>query len=413
MAKQIGPSNIAVIGMEWGDEGKGKIIDFLAEKADVVARYNGGNNAGHTIEYDDKKIVVHLVPSGIIRKNTLNLIGNGLVIDPKVLLDEIKFLEKNNVRISAENFVVSENAHIILPHHVAEDKSTGSKIGTTARGIGPAYADKAARIGLKFYEFVDDVIFRQRFGEEEFYSAYSKYAEALKPYVNDTTSIINSALDKNKKVIFEGAQGTLLDVDHGTYPFVTSSSTISGGICTGLGIPPKKVYSVLGVCKAYKTRVGNGPFPSEISGPVGQKIQKVGKEFGATTGRERRVGWFDAVIGKYAVMVNGIDSVALTKLDVFTTISKIRICVAYKYKGNLIQNFTSNIKILQDCQQVYEELDGWWDDLSKVKAYDQLPNNAKKYLRRIEDLLKVPISIVSIGPRREQTIVARSEFLFS
>ena len=412
MAKQIGPSNIAVIGMEWGDEGKGKIIDFLAEKADVVARYNGGNNAGHTIEFDDKKIVVHLVPSGIIRKNTLNIVGNGLVVDPKVLLDEIKFLEKNNVKVSAENFAVSENAHVILPYHVAEDKSSGSKIGTTARGIGPAYADKAARIGLKVYEFVDDTIFRKKFGEEEFYSSYSKYAEALKSYVRDTTSIINSALDKNKKVLFEGAQGTLLDIDHGTYPFVTSSSTISGGICAGLGIPPKKVQSVLGVCKAYKTRVGLGPFPTEISGPIGEKIQKIGKEFGATTGRERRVGWFDAVIGKYAVMVNGIDSIALTKLDVFTTISKIRICVAYKYKGNLIQNFTSNIKILQDCQPVYEELDGWWDDLSKVKTYDQLPNNAKKYLRRIEDLLKVPISIVSVGPKREQTIVARNEFLF-
>ena len=411
MTKQFGPSNIAVIGMEWGDEGKGKIIDFLAEKADVVARYNGGNNAGHTIEADNKKIVLHLVPSGVIRKNTLNVVGNGLVVDPKVLLDEIKFLEKNGIKVSSNNLVISENAHVILPHHVEEDKSTGSKIGTTARGIGPAYADKAARIGLKVYEFIDDAIFRKRFGDEEFYQEYKKYAEELKQYVGDTTSIINGALDKNKKIIFEGAQGTLLDIDHGTYPFVTSSSTIAGGICTGLGIAPKKVQNVLGVCKAYKTRVGLGPFPTEITGAVGQKIQKMGKEFGATTGRERRVGWFDALIGKYAVMVNGIDSIALTKLDVFTTIEKLKICVGYKHKGNILTNFTTNIKILQNCQPVYEELDGWWDDITKVKSYDQLPNNAKKYLRRIEELLKVPISIISVGPRREQTIVARSEFL--
>lgn len=411
MAKQIGPSNIAVVGMEWGDEGKGKIVDFLAEKADIVARYNGGNNAGHTIEFDDNKIVVHLVPSGIIRKNTLNIVGNGLVIDPKVLIDEIKFLEKNNIRISPENFVISENAHVILPSHVEEDKSTGSKIGTTARGIGPAYADKAARIGLKVYELIDDNIFRKRFGDEEFYAEYSKCAASLKPYVADTTMLINSALDKNSKVIFEGAQGTLLDIDHGTYPFVTSSSTISGGICTGLGIPPKKVQAVLGVCKAYKTRVGMGPFPSEITGPVGEKIQKVGKELGATTGRQRRVGWFDALVGKYSVMLNGVDSIALTKLDVFTTIEKLKICVAYKYKGSIIKNFTTNVKILQNCQPVYEELDGWWDDITKIKAYDNLPENAKKYLRRIEELLKAPISIVSVGPKREQTIVTRSEFL--
>ncbi len=412
MARQTGPSNIAVVGMEWGDEGKGKIIDFLAEKADVVARYNGGNNAGHTIEFDDKKVVVHLVPSGIIRKNTLNVVGNGLVVDPKVLIDEIKFLGKNSIKVSQDNFVISENAHIILPQHISEDKSTGSKIGTTARGIGPAYADKAARIGLKVYEFVDDSLFRKRFGDEEFYNEYKQYAEALKPYVNNSTLIVNSALDKGKKILFEGAQGTLLDIDHGTYPYVTSSSAVSGGVCTGLGVAPRKVQSVLGVCKAYKTRVGLGPFPSEITGATGEKIQKIGKEFGATTGRQRRVGWFDAVIGKYAVMVNGIDSIAFTKLDVLTTISKIKICVAYRHKGNLIQDFTTNIKILQDCQPVYEELDGWWDDLAKIKTYDQLPNNAKKYLRRIEELLKVPISIISIGPKREQTIVARSEFLF-
>lgn len=405
-------SNIAVIGMEWGDEGKGKIVDFLAEKADVVARFNGGNNAGHTIESGGSKVVLHLIPSGIMRKNKLNVVGNGLVIDPKVLLNEIKNLEKSGIKVSPENLAISENAHIILPHHIEEDKNIGSKIGTTARGIGPAYTDKAARIGLKVYEFVDEGIFKKRFGEEEFYQEYMKYAETLKPFVADTTTIINNLMGNNKKIVFEGAQGTLLDIDHGTYPFVTSSNATAGGICTGLGISPKKVQSILGVCKAYKTRVGMGPFPTEITGAAGEKIQKTGKEFGATTGRKRRVGWFDALIGKYAVMINGIDSIAMTKLDVFTTIEKLKICVAYKHKSGIIKDFTTNLKILQNCEPVYEELDGWWDDITKVRAYDRLPNNAKKYLRRIEELLKVPISIVSVGPKREQTIVARHEFLF-
>lgn len=412
MAKQTGPSNIAVIGMEWGDEGKGKIVDFLAEKADIIARFNGGNNAGHTIEIGNSKTVLHLIPSGVMHKNKLNVVGNGLVIDPKVLLQEIKNLEKKNIKITPQDFIISENAHVILPHHIEEDKKTGAAIGTTARGIGPAYTDKAARIGLKFYEFVDNDIFKKRFGNAEFYPEYKKYAEELKPYIQDTTSIMNDSINKGKKIIFEGAQGTLLDIDHGTYPFVTSSNCTAGGISTGLGISPKKIQSVLGVCKAYKTRVGNGPFPTEITGSTGEKIQKIGKEFGATTGRQRRVGWFDALVGKYSVMLNGIDSIALTKLDVFTTIEKLKICVAYKHKGNILQNFTTNLKILQNCQPVYEELDGWWDDLTKIKTYDQLPNNAKKYLRRIEELLKTPISIISVGPQREQTIVTRNEFLF-
>jgi len=412
MAKQSsGPSNIAVIGMEWGDEGKGKIIDFLAEKADVIARFNGGNNAGHTIEVDDKKIVLHVIPSGVMYKNKLNVLGNGMVIDPKILLEEIEFLKKNSIKITPENLAISENAHVILPQHIEQDKKFGSKIGTTSRGIGPAYTDKASRTGLRIYEFVDDAIFNKIFGNENFFQEYKNYAEALKPFVNDTSMLMNYALLKNQKIIFEGAQGTLLDIDHGTYPYVTSSNTIAGGVCTGLGIPPKKIQSVLGVCKAYNTRVGLGPFPAEITGAIGEKIQKIGKEFGATTGRQRRVGWFDALVGKYAVMINGIDSIALTKLDVFTTVEKLKICVAYKHKGEIIKNFTTNIKVLQNCQPVYEELDGWWDDITKVRRYDMLPNNAKKYLAKIEELLKVPISIISVGPKREQTIVAKPEFL--
>jgi len=413
MAKAVSAhSNIAVIGMEWGDEGKGKIIDFLAEKANVVARFNGGNNAGHTIEFDNKKIVLHLVPSGIIRKNTINVIGNGLVIDPKVLVEEIRKLEKFGVKVSPDNFVVSENAHVILPHHIEEDKKAGGAIGTTARGIGPAYIDKIARIGMKFYEFIDNGIFKKRFGDEEFYDQYLGYADTLRQYAGNTADVMNEFLDKGQRVLFEGAQGTLLDIDHGTYPFVTSSNATVGGVCTGLGIPPKKVQSVLGVCKAYKTRVGLGPFPTEIVDSLGSKIQKIGNEFGSTTGRQRRVGWFDALVGKYAVKLNGIDSIAFTKLDVLTTVEKLKICVAYKYKGRVMQKFTANIRILQGCEPVYEELDGWWDDITKINTYDGLPNNAKRYLRRIEELLSTPISIISVGPKREQTIVARPEFLF-
>ena len=412
MHKQIECCNIAVIGMEWGDEGKGKIIDFLSEKADVIARFNGGNNAGHTIEVGESKIILHLVPSGVMHSDKLNIIGNGLVVDPKALVQEIADLEKNNINLTPKRLAVSENAHVILPRHIEEDKRMGRAIGTTARGIGPAYTDKAARTGLKMYEFVDESLFRKRFGSEQIYEEYGSYADALRPYVKNTSTMINDLMDKNKKVIFEGAQGTLLDIDHGTYPFVTSSSTTSGGICTGLGISPKKIQNVLGVCKAYKTRVGNGPFPTEITGTMGDKIQKAGKEVGSTTGRDRRVGWFDALVGRYAVMINGIDSIALTKLDVLTTVDKIKICVAYKYKGSVINEITTNIKVLQNCQPVYEDIDGWWDDITKIKSYDQLPINAKKYLRRIEELLKVPISLISVGPKREQTIVSRQESLF-
>ena len=412
MSKAYNPSNIAVVGMEWGDEGKGKIIDFLSEKADVIARFNGGNNAGHTIEIGREKTVLHLIPSGIMHKNKLNFIGNGVVIDPKIIIKEIKNLEKNKIKVTPENLVISEHAHVIFPHHIEEDKKIGGKIGTTARGIGPCYTDKAARVGLRMCDFVDTDVLKQRFGEEEFFREYEEYAEFLRPYVDDSTYLLNSALDKNKKVLFEGAQGTLLDIDHGTYPFVSSSNSTTGGICTGLGVSPRKVQSVLGVCKSYKTRVGNGPFPTEVTGAIGQKIQSTGKEFGATTGRERRVGWFDALIGRYAVMINGIDSIALTKLDVLTTVQKIKICVGYKYKGKLIDRFTSNLKILEKCQPVYEEVDGWWDDLTKVTSYNKLPDNAKKYVSRIEQLLKVPVSIISVGPRRDQTIIARPEFLF-
>jgi adenylosuccinate synthase len=409
--KSLTSQNIAVIGMEWGDEGKGKIIDFLSEQADVIARFNGGNNAGHTIKVGDKKVVLHLIPSGALHRNKLNIIGNGLVVDPKVLVAEILKMAENGIELTPKTLAVSDNAHVILPPHIAEDRRIGGKIGTTARGIGPAYTDKSARIGMRMGEFTNLPIFKKRFGAIEFFQEYKEYSEALKPYITDTATLINESIDSGSKVLFEGAQGTLLDIDHGTYPFVTSSNAIAGGICTGLGISPKKVQNVLGVCKAYKTRVGSGPFPTEITGAVGEKITKIGNEFGATTGRQRRVGWFDAVIGKYAVMLNGVDSIALTKIDVLTTIEKLKICVAYKYKGTILRNFPTDINVLQSCQPVYEEMQGWWDDITKVKSYSQLPENAKKYIRRIEELLQVPASVISVGPERSQTIVARPELL--
>jgi adenylosuccinate synthase len=386
--------NIAVIGAQFGDEGKGKIIDFLAENADVVARFNGGNNAGHTIQVKDKTTISHLIPSGILHKGTINIIGNGLVVDPKVLMQEIEDLRSKGVKVTPDNLVVSENAHVILEKHIHEDKEKNKHLGTTFRGIGPAYTDKAARKGLRVIDYVN------------------KNKSPLKPFVKNTTLLVNELIDKNKKVLFEGAQGTLLDIDHGTYPYVTSSNVIAGGICTGLGVGPKKIDKVVGIAKAYITRVGNGPMPTELNDETGKLIQKTGDEFGATTGRARRCGWFDALIGKYAVMINGLDAVALTKLDVLSGLEKIKICVGYKYKNKIIKNFSNNIEILKNCEPVYEELQGWKENLENVTDFGKLPDNAKKYIKRIEELLQVPVAIISIGPERNQTIVLRKEFLF-
>jgi len=388
---------LAIIGMQFGDEGKGKIIDFLAEKADVVARFNGGNNAGHTIKVNNKEVVLHLIPSGVLHKGKINIIGNGVVVNPDVLVQEIDNLAMMGIKVTPENLVISENAHIILEEHIEEDKTKHAHIGTTSRGIGPAYMDKAERTGLRVIKYVNK---------------NKEFSDKLKPFVKDTTLLINNLLDNNKKVLFEGAQGTLLDIDHGTYPFVTSSNTIIGGACTGLGIGPKKIENSLGVIKAYVTRVGNGPFPTELEDNFGAYIQKKGKEFGATTGRARRVGWFDGLIGKYSTMINGLDAFIMTKIDVLSGINKLKICTGYKYEGKTIKNFTTNLEILKDSEPVYETLPGWKEDISKVTKFDKLPKNAIKYIKRIEELLGIPASIVSLGPGREQTIVLRKEFLF-
>jgi adenylosuccinate synthase len=390
------PKNITVIGTQFGDEGKGKIIDFLAEKADVIARFNGGNNAGHTIKVNDKTTILHLIPSGILHNGKINIIGNGVVVDPKVLMQEIEDLRNKGVKVTPDNLVLSENAHVILENHIKEDKEKNKHLGTTSRGIGPAYTDKIARAGLRVIDYINK--------DDEF-------SKKISPFVKNTTLLINNLIDKNKKVLFEGAQGTLLDIDHGTYPYVTSSNTISGGVCLGLGIGPKNVGNVIGIAKAYITRVGAGPLPTELKDEVGKQIQDIGKEFGATTGRARRCGWFDALIGKYAVMVNGLDTIALTKLDVLSGLEKIKICISYKHKNKIIKDFSSNVEILENCEPIYEEMPGWKEKLDNINKFNDLPENAKKYIKRIEELMEIPVCIVSIGPERNQTLVLKKEFL--
>ena len=390
------PKNITVIGTQFGDEGKGKIIDFLAEKANVIARFNGGNNAGHTIKVNDKTTILHLIPSGILHNGKINIIGNGVVVDPKVLMQEIEDLRNKGVKVTPDNLVLSENAHVILENHIKEDKEKNKHLGTTSRGIGPAYTDKIARAGLRVIDYINK--------DDEF-------SKKISPFVKNTTLLINNLIDKNKKVLFEGAQGTLLDIDHGTYPYVTSSNTISGGVCLGLGIGPKNVGNVIGIAKAYITRVGAGPLPTELKDEVGKQIQDIGKEFGATTGRARRCGWFDALIGKYAVMVNGLDTIALTKLDVLSGLEKIKICISYKHKNKIIKDFSSNVEILENCEPIYEEMPGWKEKLDNINKFNDLPENAKKYIKRIEELMEIPVCIVSIGPERNQTLVLKKEFL--
>ena len=426
--------NIAVIGAQFGDEGKGKIIDFLAEKADVVARFNGGNNAGHTIKVNNETTILHLIPSGILHKSKINIIGNGVVVDPKVLMIEIENLRKKGVRVTPDNLIVSENAHVILEKHIEEDKQKNKHLGTTSRGIGPAYTDKVARRGLRIVDYVSQ-----------------NNDNKLKPFVKNTTSLVNELIERGKKLLFEGAQGTLLDIDHGTYPFVTSSNAIAGGICTGLGIGPSRVGMVIGVAKAYTTRVGNGPLPTELGTEQemreeksykelkselseegfsklmrtiskkanegngysqGRLLRMNGIEYGSTTGRPRRTGWFDALMCRYAAMVNGMDAIALTKLDVLSGLEKIEICVGYKYDGRIIKSFTTNVEVLDKCEPVYEDLPGWKESLNAIKEFKGLPENAKRYVKRIEDLIGIPVCIVSIGPERSQTLILKKEFLF-
>lgn len=427
---------VVLIGAQWGDEGKGKITDYLAEKADIVVRYQGGNNAGHTVVVGSDVYKLHLIPSGILYEEKVCIIGNGVVIDPGVLLKEINSLIKRKTKIG--KLLISSNAHLIMPYHrlldKLEEEARGlNKIGTTGRGIGPAYMDKTSRVGIRVIDLFDKKVLAskikenleaknkiltkfyevQAFDFEEIYKEYLGYGEKLFPFVTDTSLAIKQYIDAGKKVLFEGAQGTLLDLDHGTYPFVTSSNPIAGGACIGAGIGPTSISRVIGVAKAYITRVGEGYFPTELHDEVGEKIQKYGSEFGTTTGRFRRCGWFDAVVARYAARINGISDYAITKLDVLSGLDKVKICVAYKINNKLLTEFPLRQSDFTECEPVYEELPGWKEDLSEIRNFKDLPEPAVNFIKRIEELTGIPVTLVAIGPERGQTLVRKERNGFS
>jgi len=421
---------IALLGAQWGDEGKGKATDLLGEKVDYVVRYQGGNNAGHTVVIRDQKYALHLLPSGILSPGVIPVIGNGVVIDPSVLFEEIKGLGERGIDTS--KLRISYNAHLITPYHRTIDKVSerflgNSKIGTTGRGIGPAYADKINRIGIRVQDLFDPSILRQKvegalrdknqvlikvfnrkgLEVDEVVDEYLRYAELFKPYVDDTSLLLNRALDQGMNILLEGSQGTLLDVDHGTYPFVTSSNPTAGGACTGSGIGPTRISRVIGIIKAYTTRVGSGPFPTELFDDDGEKLRSIGGEIGVTTGRARRCGWYDALIARYAVRVNGLTDLFLTKLDVLTGWEKIPVCVAYEVDGKMIEELPASQSDFHHAKPVYEYLSGWSEDISAAKSLDQLPANARAYVKYLEEISGAPVSAVGVGQERDQTIVVR------
>lgn len=427
-------SGVIIVGAQWGDEGKGKIVDVLTEKADVVARYQGGHNAGHTVVINNEKFVLHLIPSGILHKDKLCIIGNGVVIEPSALIEEINGLKERGVDVG-KNLLISKNAHLIMPYHIAMDnaheKLRGSrKIGTTGRGIGPTYVDKMARTGIRVVDLYYPKVLKEKldanlreinfllknryktkgFTTNGILKKYMGYAEKLSRYVADTDIIINDMIAKQRKVLFEGAQGTLLDVDHGTYPFVTSSSAIAGGACTGLGVGPTRISKVLGVVKAYTTRVGGGPFPTEIIGGMGEELRQRGGEYGATTGRPRRCGWLDFVGLRHALRVNGLTGIAITKLDILDALGTIKVCVAYKYRNSIHKDFPKEFSLLEEAVPVYEEIEGWKESTVGIKKFEKLPRNARKYIKKIEDTLGVKVDMVSTGQRRDELIMLREQF---
>jgi adenylosuccinate synthase len=427
-------ANIVIVGTQWGDEGKGKIVDLLAAVADVVVRFQGGNNAGHTMVVDGKQFISHLIPSGILQKKRC-IIGNGVVVDPEVLIKEIDYLESKGIKAGPDLLMISDRAHVIMPYHKLIDhgreKMKGDKkLGTTGRGIGPCYEDKATRRGVRFVDLIDPETFKERLDaivpEKKFYlekflgtigveldsihKQYTGFADRLRPYVTNVAVALQQAGQAGQQILFEGAQGTHLDIDHGTYPFVTSSNTASGNACCGSGVGPKDIHGVIGIVKAYTTRVGAGPFPSELFDDIGDRIQKTGAEFGATTGRKRRCGWLDTVILNNAVRLNGLTGLAITKLDVLGELDEIKICTAYEFNGKRIDEIPANLNHLAACQPVYETLPGWRKDIRGIRRHEDLPEVAQRYLDRIEALTGVPIQIVSVGPGRDETIVLENPF---
>lgn len=428
-------ANVVVVGAQWGDEGKGKVVDIYTEFADDVVRYQGGNNAGHTLVVGDEKVVLHLIPSGILHAGKRCIIGNGVVLDPEVFIREITNLKASGKFQDDSCLLVSESLHLIMPYHkridiAREAKSGVNKIGTTGRGIGPTYEDKIGRRGIRLMDLLDRELFARKLKEnlteknfilekllgekpftfEEIFDEFNRYAEILSKYCADTTLVLHNDIKGGKNILFEGAQGTLLDVDHGTYPFVTSSSTCAGGACTGSGASPRDIHEIIGISKAYVTRVGSGPFPTELSDATGEKMRQIGQEFGATTGRPRRCGWFDAVVVRFAVRVNGLTGIALTKLDVLSDFDTIKICTGYLLNGEKVQEVPANLDKFEKCQPVYEEMPGWRSDIRGAKTFADLPEKARNYVKRLEQLVGCPMVIVSVGPRRDETIILKNPF---
>ena len=421
--------NIVVVGTQWGDEGKGKIVDILAPHVNVVARFAGGNNAGHTVVAGREKYVLHTIPSGILHPGCRCVIGCGVVVDPGSLIEEMESLVQRGVTLDG-NLFISKNAHLIMPYHPALDRASEAKlgkrrIGTTGKGVGPAYVDKAARVGIRMADLLNEQLFREKlelnvaqknrllreiydaqtFSVEEILNQYLRYAGWLAPYITDTALLLSRWIESGYSVLFEGAQATMLDIDHGTYPYITSSSTTAGGAATGTGVPPTRIHGVLGVSKAYTTRVGAGPFPSEMSGPLAEAIRARGHEYGSTTGRPRRCGWFDAVVGRYAVRINGLDTVALTKLDVLDQCETVKICVAYRHGREVLTEFPEDETVVAAAEPVYEEIEGWRASTISARNEADLPAKARRYIERLEELEGVPFCLISTGAQRDETIL--------
>ena len=424
-------TSVVVVGTQWGDEGKGKITDFLSANAEVIARYQGGDNAGHTIVIDGKKFKLHLIPSGIFFPEKISVIGNGVVVNPKSLVKELAYLHEEGV--STDSLRISDRAHVILPYHIKLDQlqeaaKGDNKIGTTNKGIGPAYMDKAARVGIRIADLLDRDVFAERLrinleeknrqftklydaealSFDDIFEEYYEYGQQIKQYVTDTSVILNDALDNGKRVLFEGAQGVMLDIDQGTYPFVTSSNPVAGGVTIGSGVGPSKIDKVVGVCKAYTSRVGDGPFPTELFDEVGDRIREVGHEYGTVTGRPRRVGWFDSVVMRHSRRVSGITNLSLNSIDVLSGLDTVKICVAYDLDGERIDYYPASLEQLKRCKPIYEELPGWSEDITGVRHLDELPENARNYVRRVGELVGVRISTFSVGPDRDQTNILES-----
>jgi adenylosuccinate synthase len=428
-------STLVVVGIQWGDEGKGKVVDLLAREADIIARFQGGSNAGHTLVVGGKKTIVRLIPSGVLHDGKVCVIGNGVVVDPEVLIEELDTLQHQGCLSDLSLLKISETAHLIMPYHkaidLARERLRGEgRIGTTGRGIGPTYEDKMARVGIRFVDLLDEPVFQEKLSYNlqekniylgailkeqaldytQIFDSYRRFRDRLAPHVTNTSRYLHHEISRGRKVLFEGAQGTMLDVDHGTYPYVTSSNTVSGAVCAGVGVAPQQIHGVIGISKAYTTRVGSGPFPTELFGPEGEKLRRDGGEFGTVTGRPRRCGWFDAVVARTAVRLNGVTSLALTKIDVLSGLPTVRVCTDYAHQGQQYDEVPASAHVIERLTPVYEDLPGWSEPLSDIRSLDALPANARRYVERVEQLVNVPVKMVSVGAGREETILIRPTF---